>query len=203
MARNPDSGAPHTFSCSCGTLRGHIADDAVHAGTRLGCFCSDCRATKLYFKQPDPAPGPVDLFETTADAITITQGTQQLGLFRLSPRGTMRWYATCCNTPMFTSLTKPRLTFAGVQSDRMDDADRLGPITAQVFIPQPGGKTKHQGMARLAWGVFTQMLAAQISGAWRQTPFFDVDTGRPVAEPLIPSKAERAALYPAQRNISG
>lgn len=203
MARGKDSGAPHTFSCTCGALQGHISDEGARAGIRLGCYCRDCRAAKLYFGQPDPAPGPVDLFETTPDAIVLTQGNQHLGLFRLSPRGAMRWYATCCNTLMFNSLTKPRLAFAGVQADRLSDPDRLGPITAQVFIPQPGGKSKHKGATKMAWGIARNMLAAQLSGSWRQTPFFDIETSEPVAKALIPSKEERAALYPSQRRTNG
>ena len=183
-------------------MQGRITFDAAHKGTHAVCYCRDCRAAELYFEQPDPAPGPVDLFQTTPDAITITKGANLLGLLRLSPKGTMRWYATCCNTPMFNSLRRPKFAFAGVMTNRLRDPDRIGPVVAKVFIPGPDGKTSHQGGARMAWGVATRMLAGRLSGRWRQTPFFD-DAGEPVAPAVIPTKEQRAALYPPQRNIKG
>ncbi len=40
------------------------------------------------------------------------------------------------------------------------------------------------------------MIASRLSGRWKETPFFDAVTGRPVAEPELISKSRRAALYP-------
>ena len=91
MARKDQSDAPLEFACSCGKLQGQITASCLASGTHAMCYCRDCRAAELYLKQPDPAPGPVDLFQTTPDAITITNGMQHLGLLRLSPRGLMRW----------------------------------------------------------------------------------------------------------------
>lgn len=195
MARATNN-APLEFACTCGQLQGHIAASAVAAGTHAVCYCADCRAAELYFKQPDPAPGPVDLFQTTPDAITITKGAQNLGLFRLSPRGLMRWYATCCHAPLFNTLAKPKLAFAGVQVARFSDPDRIGPVRVQAYMPQPDGGPKHRGAARMAMGVASRMLAALLSGRWRQTPFFNPETGEPVAKPTILSKQERSRLYP-------
>lgn len=203
MARIKNNDAPLGFSCSCGQLHGHIAPEAAESGLHLVCYCRDCRAAELYFKQPDPAPGPVDLFQTTPDSITVTAGAQNLGLFRLSPRGTMRWYATCCDTPLFNTTPSAKFPFAGLRVATMAEPDRIGPVVSKAFAPRPGGKSKHEGISRMAWGVITRMLAARLSGRWRQTPFFDIETGKPVANPTIPSKEERAALYPDQRNLSG
>jgi len=203
VAWGSDNNAPLDFSCSCSQLQGHIAPDAAKSGLHLVCYCRDCRAAELYFKQPDPAPGPVDLFQTTPDAITITTGAQNLGLFRLSPRGTMRWYATCCDTPLFNTTPNAKLPFAGIRVATLATPERIGPVVAKAFAPRPDGRHKHDGIARMAWGVATRMLATRISGRWRQTPFFNIETGKPVAKPVIPSKQERAALYPGQRRISG
>ena len=196
------NGDPLEFSCSCRQLQGHITPQGVKTGTHAVCYCRDCRAAELYFDQPDPAPGPVDLFQTTPDAIIITKGREHLGLMRLGPRGTMRWYAACCNVPMFNTTTGRKLPFAGIKGEVLKDHDRIGPVVAKVFLPRPGGKSTHKGMSRLVWGVVTRMLAALVSGRWRQTPFFD-DNGDPVAPAIIPDKEKRAALYPAQRKISG
>ena len=199
MARGPDdTAAPLEFACACGKLHGHVTPDAVTSGAHVVCYCRDCRAAQLYMAQPDPAPGPVDLFQTTPDSLTL-EGQENLGLFRLSPRGTMRWYATCCNTPLFNTATTPKFPFVGIQVARMSTPQRVGPVIAQAFAPKPGGTTTHKGLGRVILKMLPQILATRISGRWRQTPFFDVETGKPVATAKIPGKEERAALYPSVR----
>jgi len=153
--------------------------------------------------QPDPAPGPVDLFLTTQDTLTISAGAQHLGLFRLSPRGAMRWYATCCKTPLFNTATGPKVPFLGIRVATMTTPDRVGPVIGQTYKQKPGGKTGHQGMTRIMWNLLPRILAVRLSGRWRQTPLFDTDSGEPVAKTIMPSKEERAALYPDQRNTKG
>ncbi len=194
---------PLAFSCSCGNLRGHIAADALASGTRVGCYCRDCRAAYLYLEQPDPAPGPVDLFLTTPDQISITEGAGFLAPFRLSPRGPLRWRTTCCNTPLCSSGSGPKIPFAGFQTAALSDPDRLGPIVTRVYVPKGDGKTAHRGIMRLIVRLLPQVLAARVSGRWRKTPFFTAGSGDPVAEPTVLSGQERAALYPAQRSIKG
>jgi len=203
VARVGDKTAPLELSCSCGKLRGHISADAARSGAHVVCYCRDCRATELYFKQPDPAPGPVDLFQTMPDALTITQGGEHIGLFRLSPRGTMRWYATCCNTPLFNTSSTAKFPFVGINVASITTPEQLGPVICKAYAPRTGGKTAHEGLTRVIWRMLPQVLATRLSGRWRQTPFFDTETGKPVAEAVVPSKEERAALYPAQRSTKG
>jgi len=188
--------APLEFSCSCGQLQGQITAAAIAKGARAVCYCADCRAGELYLEQPDPAPGPVDLFQTAPDGITITIGAQNLAALRLSPRGPLRWYASCCNSPLCNTLGTPKLAFVAMQAARVTEPDRFGPVRIKGFVPQPDGKTKTQGMARMVVGLASLMFSAGLSGRWRQTPFFDADTGKPVAEPTLLSKEERRRLYP-------
>lgn len=159
------------------------------------CYCRDCRAANRYFGQPDPAPDGVEVYQTTADSVSFETGLESLGLLQLGPKGVLRWYATCCNAPLVNTLRNPKLSFATMIVDRLNDPDAIGPIVVRSFVPQPGGPPKHQGAATLAWRVFTRLGAARLSGRWRQTPFFDVDTGKPVVEPKILTKQERSALY--------
>lgn len=197
MARGGNTKTPIGFACSCGQLQGHISADAARSGTHIECFCADCRAAELYQGQPDPAPGGVDMFLTTPDAITITSGAEHLGLMRLGPHGPLRWYATCCSAPLFNTLANPKRPFVSVMGGRLSQPDAIGPVVAKSFVPNPGGRPKHQGATGMVWALASRMIAARLSGRWRQTPFFDVETGKPVAEAKIPSKEERAALYPA------
>ncbi|MGR3758952.1 DUF6151 family protein [Roseobacteraceae bacterium NS-SX3] len=184
------------FSCNCGALRGHVTAQGVKTGTRIACYCADCRANELYHGQPDPAPGPVDLFQLAPDAIKITRGAEHLKAIRLGPRGPLRWYAACCGTPFANTLDKRFLPFAGMRADLFADKDKLGKLRAQAFVPQPGKPPRTKGAGRMAMGILARMLGALASGRWKETPFFDPATGKPAAAPRMLSKEERRALYP-------
>ena len=190
---------PLSFSCSCGQLQGTLSEAALHHGTRVDCFCPDCRAAELYFNQPDPAPGPVSLFQTTPDMVELTAGADKLGLMRLSPNGLFRWHSTCCNTPMFNTLTTPRIPFMGILTKQMDPERSLGKVQAQVHIPVRGKPAKHKGMGRMAMGIFRRALLSWTSGRAQKTPFFDPTTRKPVVEPTLVPKPEKGRLYPVGR----
>lgn len=135
------------------------------------------------------------MFQTNPDTIHIEAGKEQLAILRLSPKGPLRWYATCCKSPLFNTLAKPGLPFVTAMVARIDDPAALGPITAQSFVPQPSGPPKHKNGRRMVWGIFTRMIAARLSGRWKQTPFFDLASGEPIAPVHVIDKEERKALY--------
>ena len=58
--------------------------------------------------------GGSEVFQTTPARIEFTQGADQLACMRLSPKGLMRWYARCCNTPIANTLPSPGMAFAGI-----------------------------------------------------------------------------------------
>jgi hypothetical protein len=203
VAGRAQTDTPLEFSCDCGQLQGHISGNAVAHGTHIECYCSDCRAAQLYLEKPDPAPGPVDLFLTTPDKVTITKGVELLAPFRLSPRGPLRWRATCCNTALCSTGSGPKIPFAGFQTATLANKDRVGPVIAKTYVPKGDGKTAHKGALRMVASLLPQILSARLSGRWRNTPFFNTKTGDAVVEPVVLTKQERAGLYPAQRNTNG
>ena len=90
------------------------------------------------------------------------------------------------------------LPFVGICAARLGGPDVLGKVDCQSHMPQPGGGTAHRGAWALGARFLARLIAARLSGRWRQTPFFDPDSGRPVAELVMPDKAARAALYPGR-----
>ena len=192
MGRRAANSMP--FSCACGALTGHITVAGVQSGTHVGCFCHDCRAAQLYFGQPDPAPGPVNILHMSPEELRIDSGADQLALMQLSPKGMLRWYAKCCNAPIATTARSAKFPFAGFDVNRIADPQALGPITTRGFAPQPGGKQAHENIRYAAIGLAIRLTKSWLSGSWRKTPFFKAD-GDPVASPTILSKAERAKFY--------
>ena len=183
---------PVGVSCNCGKVRGQVDVPSPGAGNHAICHCADCRAATIHLGQPDPAPDGVEIWQTTPDRLHLTEGHDLLALMQLSPKGLYRWYASCCNTPLFNTLRKPRLAFVGVNVDRLDDAAPLGPVIARAFMKQADGKYRHEGFNRAGLRIIQMMLAANLSGRWRQNPFFE-DTGAPVAKSRILTREERAA----------
>lgn len=186
MARVP-------FSCTCGTVTGEIDVPAPRAGNHVVCHCPDCRTAELYLGQPDPDPDGVELWQTTPDRVHIATGQDRLAILRLSPKGLYRWHATCCNAPMFNTLRNPRLAFVGIPAKRLSDTTTLGPIIGHAFMDKPGGGYRHQGFNRIGARIMRMMLAANLSGRWRKTPFFD-ESGQPRATIRIMTREERTAL---------
>ncbi|WP_425080400.1 DUF6151 family protein [Ruegeria arenilitoris] len=184
-----------SFSCECGTLHGLITAEGVHSGTHVGCFCRDCRAAQLYFGQPDPAPGPVNILQMSPEEICFEGGSEKLALMQLSPKGMLRWYSSCCNAPLATTARTAKFPFAGFDVKRISDPSGLGPITTRGFVPQPNGKQSHEKLRYAAVGMLTRLSKSWLSGSWRNTPFFDLGDGKPVVAPTILSKTERAKFY--------
>lgn len=183
------------FACNCGALSGHISAAGVKSGTHAECFCHDCRAAQLYFKQPDPAPGPVEVLQISPEHVVFETGAEHLALMQLSPKGMLRWYARCCDAPLATTPRTPKFPFAGFIANRLRHPENLGPIVTRGFIPGPEGKQSHKGLRHAVVGLFSRVVSSRLSGRWKDTPFFDIKTGTPVATPVILTKEQRAALY--------
>ncbi|WP_370401026.1 DUF6151 family protein [Sulfitobacter sp. JB4-11] len=188
------AGVDLPFACTCNTLLGTLLGVSGSNGTRAACFCTDCRAAEVYAGQPDPAPGPVHLYQTTPDKVRFDAGLDQLVVFSFSPKGLLRWQAKCCGAILFNTVRSPKVPFASLRTDRLTDTSALGPVVAQAFVRKPDGTQGHQGGSRFVLGMLTRVLPCLLSGRWKRTPFFDVATGAPIREVHIVPKADRAAL---------
>ena len=182
-----------TFACDCNTLRGTLVGVGPGAGTRVECFCHDCRAAEVYAGQPDPAPDAVQLYQTSPYRVRIEAGADQLAPFAFSDKGPLRWQARCCGATMFLTARSPKLSFTSFRTDRLDDDSALGPVVARAFVRKANGKRGHEGLARFIVGFARRALGARLSGRWKDTPFFDA-SGAPVAPVHLVSTAERDAL---------
>ncbi|GIT90316.1 hypothetical protein JANAI62_02010 [Jannaschia pagri] len=184
------SGETLAFACRCGSLRGEITDVSPAAYTNILCHCADCRSAYTHLGLADPEK--VGILQTTQDRIKITEGGEALQVFRLSGRGALRWYASCCDTPLFYTPLKARAVHVGVNTDRLDTPDALTPPMSEAYIPTADGKTRHKGVGRMVTRMVTRMAAKNLNGEWRDTPFFD-DSGAPALPPQVLTREERAA----------
>ena len=187
--------SPARFECTCGTVAGEVTSASRKTGTHVECFCADCRAAQIYLGQPDPHPNGVHIFQISPEMVHFSQGTEHLRILRLGPKGLMRWYADCCKAPLFNTLPKPTIPFAGLIVDRLQDPARIGKVVTQSFLPGKDGARRHKGALTMTMQVLKRAVAARMSGEWRDTPFFDIETGAPTAPVHILDKRERQTPF--------
>lgn len=189
------------FACRCGQLHGQILSVAPNRGNRLTCYCSSCQtaASVLGDGAALDAHGGTDVFQTVPSRVQITAGAEHLACLRLSPKGLLRFYASCCDAPLFTMPNQPRFALAGLNMGRIADADKaqFGPTTGAYStkgaIDPPTGLRDH-GLARAGLGASARALAALLRrDSW--APFFDAQ-GQ-IAPPLrVLTLEERRAHTP-------
>jgi hypothetical protein len=184
------------FSCTCGTLKGTLRGAHPRSGTHAECYCVDCRAAEIHLGQPDPAPGPVGIFQTTPDRIDVNEGQDKLAVMSFGDKNLLRWYASCCGAPLFNTMRNPKFAFVGIRTNRLDGTAPLGPVVGRGFIPVKGGKPKHEGLRHLILGMASRVIGARLSGRWKQTPFFDTQTLMPLHDVQVLPKGTRASLLP-------
>lgn len=183
------TGGDLPFACRCGQVRGTLHDITPRAGMQLRCQCDDCRRAVIWLGQPDPGIEGVTYYQTTPARVSFENGA--LAAFTWKNEKLLRWYAPCCNTPLFNTLNSPKWAFASLSVAALNDPDALGPVRARAFIPKPNGKRGHENISAFMWGFAKRVIGGRLSGTWRNTPFFD-DTGAPIVPVRALTREDRA-----------
>ena len=200
----------HMVSCSCGALKGVLSrPDAVN---RCVCYCKDCQAFAHFLGQADgilDAAGGTEVIQTTPANVTITQGQSKLACIRLREKGLLRWYTSCCNTPIGNTLPNFQFAFVGLIHSCLDGSGEsldgsFGPIrmwvnTQSAKTPVPAKPVAtFIGMVR----VMGMVVRDRFTGRFQSTPFFSPVTGVPVVKPVVLSDSERQRVYAAVDGVS-
>ncbi|MGB0440353.1 MAG: DUF6151 family protein, partial [Paracoccaceae bacterium] len=158
----------HDLRCQCGQVQWRIAGHVT--GRRLMCYCVDCQAFQHHLGCADrglDSSGGTDILQTLPEAVTLAQGVDHIAVLRLGPKGLLRWYATCCNTPIANTIATPKFAFAGMILP--PDAPGFGPIRARVNTLGARTPIKEQGTAAAGIAVLWRAGWARVTGAWRRT----------------------------------
>jgi hypothetical protein len=180
-------------------------------GNRCVCYCDDCQSFAFYLGRADSIlddRGGTDIFQTSPARLEIIAGRENLACVRLRPgSNVIRWYASCCRTPIGNTPAEHRVPFVGVIHACMDVAatgsaadDVLGPIRARFFRRFARG-----GEAGLAGGrtlvailrLVRMVLRARLRGDRRRSIFFQLD-GEPKVAPHVLSAVELAGVEAAR-----
>lgn len=188
----------HPLRCRCGTIQGVIKNP--QRGNRVVCYCKDCQAFARFLgreKETLDARGGSEVIQVIPADVTFNQGVDSLACVRLTEKGMIRWYAACCRTPIGNTLENFKISFVGLLHDCLETApleESFGPVRSYVN-PQGAYGTpppRSEGVWSTVWWFIRTISKARVSGDYRHTPFFRMDTGKAIAQPHVLSRDERA-----------
>ena len=103
------------LQCRCGTLKGRVHH--IERANRAVCYCRDCQSYARLLGVADvvlDACGGTDVVATVSKHVALIEGIQSLACLSLSENGLLRWYASCCNTPIGNTPRNYKLSYVGL-----------------------------------------------------------------------------------------
>ena len=194
----------HPLQCRCGTVKGCLT--RTTGVNRCVCYCRDCQAFAHFLGKADEvldAQGGTDVVQTRPANLIFTQGQDALACMRLTPKGLLRWYAACCNTPIGNTVANYRVPFVGLVHSCLEGTgasldQSFGPVRARVNTKSAKGEVPGSGGMMSAILPFIALVARPlIDGSYKRTPFFSADTGAPRVAPKVLSRSEREKVMSA------
>lgn len=191
------------FACQCGAVSGTLLHVGPGQGDHVICHCTDCQDLTRHLGHADDvldAHGGSALYQSRCARLRIDTGRDRLASIHLTDKPTLRWYAACCNRPLFNTYANGKLPYVTIQLAACDPAKRaalVGPPRGHLFLADGIGDTDAlpaMSMGQLMRRFFPRMIKDLLSGDRRRCPLFDAQTLEPIATPRRLTAAERQAL---------
>ncbi len=195
----------HPIRCRCGAFEAAVSRPDL--GTRAVCYCRDCQSFAHFLGLPGGMLdnlGGTDIVAVRPRYVTFLRGVEHLACMSLSPKGTLRWYTSCCRTPIGNTPRDYRQSHIGLvhtclerSGDNLDES--FGPVRMRVNVngaKERPPKVSQVGFVLAVLRYLGSVTWSRLSGRFRLNPFFKPD-GSPSMEPLVLSPGERAGLRSA------
>ena len=189
------------LTCACKGVAWSITETTPRAGIRYVCHCDDCQAYLMFLGRAGDvldANGGMDAYQLPASAVGIARGQDMLACVQVTARPLLRWYCTRCRTPVAGTYHTARLSFVSLTVPRTAEADAvLGPSSGHVWTKFGRGdlsRVRQVNIPAMLWRMASRIVTARLTGDYRNNPFFDRTTSRPIAEPRRLTAQERADL---------
>jgi len=193
----------HPLRCRCGKLQGHVVLSTTAA--RAICYCRDCQAYACFLGTPgivDQAGG-TEVIAMLPRHVHFAAGLDALACLSLSERGLLRWYASCCKTPIGNTPRDRKLPYAGLVRSCLEASSAIessfGRRRIAVNTKSARSEVRATPIASTlaVLGLMTSSLGTRLSGGYKDNPFFAPDTGTPIKPVHVLTPAERAQAYGA------
>ncbi|MGI9390068.1 MAG: DUF6151 family protein [Boseongicola sp.] len=170
------------WTCRCGAFRARID---LRLSGRVVCYCKFCQAFANQTGAADQLDGAggTDLIQTVPERLKVLTGFGHLRCLRLSRKGPLRWYVTCCGAPLGSTFSRRFLPYLTITVAGLVNQEELSPVHVRANLATARAPIKNQNQR---WSAFLYMFGRRTIGSWlsggfRETPFFDRD-GKLVAE---------------------
>ncbi|MEM7740902.1 MAG: DUF6151 family protein [Pseudomonadota bacterium] len=194
-----------SFSCSCGALTFEVAAVSPKTGTHVHCYCTDCQAFATFLGHGDEVLdelGGTEIFQFVPSRLRVTSGAEHLAVLRFGEKGLMRWYASCCGTPIGNTSATPAVPIMGIvdPSNRALDKEKaIGAMGDSIgaFCPNEGWGPVDAPQVKVPTMILRAVVRAIgpfLAGRLKQHALFD-ENKRPVAKPRIVGDQEMAAVH--------
>ena len=192
----------HPLQCRCGTLRGYLVPS--RGATRAVCYCKDCQAYARFLRTEGivDQDGGTEVVALLPKQVHFTDGLKVLACMSLSERGLLRWYASCCNTPIGNTPRNPKVPYVGIVHSCLDGTapsleSLFGRLRLAVNIKSAQSEVRSTPIAATASLLIPMMslIGARLSGAYKTNPFFVPGSSAPIRQPRVLSSFEREQVY--------
>jgi hypothetical protein len=194
----------HPLRCRGGALQGHVV--LSRGAVRAVCYCKDCQAYARFLRSPGVVDqdGGTEVVASIPKCVHLTGGLEVLACISLRERGLLRWYASCCHTPIANTPRNPKLPYVGVVHSCLESGSpsieaSFGRLRMAVNTGSARRRVRSTPMVtavRLP-ALMLSLLGARLRGAFRSNPFFVPGSSVPIRQPRVLSDAEREQAYGA------
>jgi len=171
------------------------------------CYCKDCQAFAHFLGKTGDIldeMGGTDVMATLPKYVTFTRGLEVLACMSLTEAGMLRWYASCCNTPIGNTPRDFKTSHVGLIHTCLEDPSRtlqgsFGPVRMRVNTKHAKGKPKSMPLSTVTsiLRFMSSLIRARLDGSYKSTPFFNSDRGTPVVPPKVLTRNERQRIMDA------
>ena len=203
MTQGMTEAAELPLHCRCGAVRGVARGARPVKVNHCFCYCDDCQAFAHYLRRADAIldeHGGTEITQMSQASVAFTAGTDKIAAIKLTPKGLVRWYASCCSTPIGNTLATSAMPFIGVIHAFIDaPSAALGPIRGRGWASRAkGGRgaVPRDGMpdVLMVARMLGKLLKWRLRGDHKRSALFDAVTGHPLVEPRVLEVAEREEL---------
>jgi hypothetical protein len=192
----------HPLRCRCGKLQGHVVPHST--AVRAICYCKDCQAYARFLRTPETADrdGGTEVIAMLPQHVHFASGLDALACISLSERGLLRWYASCCSTPIGNTPRNPKLPYAGLVHNCLEGGSASIEASfgrSRIAVNTKSARNDVRSTPIASTFAVVRLMSASLgtrfSGAYRNNPFFAPGTDSPIRSVRVLSASERAQAY--------
>ena len=182
------------ISCDCGQFKAGLTAFPSNSPGRLVCYCADCQSFAQRIGRADvlDSCGGTEVVPVYPCEIEFLSGQDQLKCHKLTAKGTLRWTASCCNSPI--GNTKAGFPWLGLFHSTFTAQDKsslskIGQVRGGIYGRDAKGTPPHRVSDKVGLRetllVMPFIIKGKLLKKHRNSPFFEADNVTPVCQPEL------------------